>query len=245
MPNPGSAARVLTLTLFASVAVSSLWDGCAASQPSELDKELEAAKVDAAKRKAAECYPGTKEPCYAGPANTAGRGVCKEGERACSPEGFWLECKDEALPAAAELCNDVDDDCDGKVDNGFQRIGTKCSAGQGECLVEGKYACTKDGSANTCSATAKAAADEICDGKDNDCDGQIDDGELKGTGAECATGQKGVCKIGHRKCQAAAIACVPDKQPSVEICNSFDDDCDGKTDEDCISEEDARNAGIK
>jgi hypothetical protein len=38
---------------------------------------------------------------------------------------------------------------------------------------------------------------------------------------------------------------VPDKQPSVEICNKLDDDCDGKTDEDCITEEEAKKAGIK
>lgn len=220
-------------------------DGCAATQPSALDKELAAAKADASKRKPAQCYPGTEEPCYAGPANTAGRGLCKEGSRSCSQEGFWLECAGEQLPMPQELCNDVDDDCDGIVDNGFKRAGSKCVTGQGECRSEGVYRCSADGTSNSCDAQQVQPGEEICDGKDNDCDGQIDEGDLKGAGAECATGQKGVCSVGHRRCQAAAIACVPDSQPSVEICNKKDDDCDGKTDEDCITEEEARNAGIK
>jgi hypothetical protein len=67
-------------------------------------------------------------------------------------------------------------------------------------------------------------APEICDGKDNDCDGLTDDmGTLLcGVGACARTVQ--VCLDGNlQRCEPGA--------PSAEICNGLDDDCDGRTDE--------------
>jgi hypothetical protein len=53
--------------------------------------------------------------CYSGPPNTAGVGVCQAGtQTACNPA-----CAGEVLPSATENCfNDLDDDCDGVVNNG-------------------------------------------------------------------------------------------------------------------------------
>jgi hypothetical protein len=224
--------------------------GCQTTKgPSELDKELAKAKKEATKRKPAECYPDIKEPCYTdasgveGPEGTANRGECKEGLRTCDGGGFWQACDGAVLPAT-ELCNDIDDDCNGRVDDGFERGGTKCFAGDGECRVEGKYSCSADGTQSTCSAQAKAPSAEVCDGKDNDCDGQIDDGDLEGTGAECNTGEAGACNVGVKQCQNGSIKCVSKHVRTVEICNKIDDDCDNQLDEQCISEHDARKAGI-
>jgi hypothetical protein len=226
--------------------------GCTSSRgPSEIDKELAKAKKEANKRKPAECYPESKEPCYTGADGaqgadgTANRGVCKEGMRQCDAEGFWQACDGAVLPAK-ELCNEVDDDCNGKVDDGFERAGTKCFAGEGECRVEGKVACAADGSASTCSATAKAPGAEVCDGKDNDCDGTVDDGTLEGTGAECKTGEPGMCSSGIKQCVAGTIKCMPSHARTVEICgNKLDEDCDAKVDEaGCLDEKEAREQGI-
>jgi hypothetical protein len=223
--------------------------GCTPAGPSEIDKELTKAQKEATKRKPAECYPEIKEPCYfgadnvPGAAGTAGRGVCQEGERACDGMGFWGACQGAVLPSQ-EICNSLDDDCDGRVDNGFERAGTKCSDGVGECRVEGTFSCSADGSASVCSAKAKEPRPEICDGKDNDCNGQIDDGQIEGTGATCNTGQLGACSTGIKQCVAGAIKCNPTHVRHAEVCNKIDDDCDGKVDEDCISEEEARELGI-
>jgi hypothetical protein len=225
--------------------------GCTSSRgPSEIDKELAKAKKEASKRKPAECYPESKEPCYTsadgaqGAEGTANRGICKEGERQCDTEGFWQVCEGAVLPAK-ELCNEVDDDCNGKVDDGFERAGTKCFAGQGECKAEGKVACSADGSASTCSATAKAPGTEVCDAKDNDCNGTVDDG-IAGTGAECKTGEPGMCSDGLKQCVAGAIKCMPNHARTVEICgNKVDEDCDAKVDEaGCLDEKEAREQGI-
>ena len=95
-----------------------------------------------------------------------------------------------------------------------------------------------------CSAAAKPAKDEICDGKDNDCNGQVDDGDIAGTGVECKTGEPGMCSTGTKQCVAGGIKCMPSHTRTVEICNKLDDDCDNQVDEDCISEAEARKAGL-
>jgi hypothetical protein len=64
------------------------------------------------------CVPdATTQSCYTGPAGTKGVGVCAAGTQTCiSSLGA---CGGEIVPAAAENCfNDLDDDCDGKVNNG-------------------------------------------------------------------------------------------------------------------------------
>ena len=57
-------------------------------------------------------------PCYEGPAASKGKGVCKAGTATCSSEGKAGVCKNQVVPAAKDLCNGLDDDCDGSADPG-------------------------------------------------------------------------------------------------------------------------------
>jgi hypothetical protein len=71
-------------------------------------------------------------------------------------------------------------------------------------------------------------SNELCDGLDNDCDGNPDDGNPEG-GGSCSTGLPGVCAPGHLQCLSAQLSCVQDVQPSADVCNNLDDDCDPST----------------
>jgi hypothetical protein len=61
------------------------------------------------------CASGETEPCYGGPADTEGVGVCTGGTRTCT-DSVWGDCEGAVLPGY-ELCSDgLDNDCDGTVD---------------------------------------------------------------------------------------------------------------------------------
>jgi hypothetical protein len=209
--------------------------GCATSdQVLAAQQELE--QVQAKRGKPAECKPGVDEPCYAGAEGTAGRGLCHEGIRKCSPEGFWGACNGEVRPVT-ESCNGKDDDCDGIIDNDFERQGALCFRSQGACRTQGTWKCAADGAKSECNAAIVAPTEEICDNIDNDCNGEIDDGSVKGAGDACNTGKPGACNAGSKRCVGGAIRCVQNQPPGVEICNGIDDDCDNQVDDDCVKKE--------
>ncbi|MCB9539606.1 MAG: hypothetical protein H6704_25625 [Myxococcales bacterium] len=127
--------------------------------------------------------------------------------------------------ADADPCNGVDDDCDGQTDEDFVP-GAECATdGLGPCMP-GLVQCL-DGE-EVCTALVDPT-DETCDGADEDCDGAVDE-DVADQGP-CDTGGAGACTDGVLRCVDGAFACVGPEEPSDEVCNGLDDDCDGQTDE--------------
>lgn len=63
------------------------------------------------------CAIAGEGSCYTGPEGTRGVGVCRAGRRVCMPGMPPGPCMGEVVPSA-ELCNGVDDNCNGVVDEG-------------------------------------------------------------------------------------------------------------------------------
>jgi len=77
------------------------------------------------------------------------------------------------------------------------------------------------------------AVPELCNGADDDCDGQTDEG-FEGAGSACDGPDADQCPGGTWGCAAdgASLVCQGDDTNQTELCNGEDDDCDGLTDED-------------
>ncbi len=110
--------------------------------------------------------------------------ACRSGACAQDCEAGWVDadgdssngCELECTPSnnGIEICDGVDNDCNGVVDDGFDT--GPCTVGTGACEATGNYVCSDDGSSSSCDATAGTPSDEVCgDGVDNDCDGQVDE----------------------------------------------------------------------
>ncbi len=176
-----------------------------------------------------DCDGDTDEGFGLGAACTSGTGACAaSGEIVCGADGN-AACSAVGLDASAETCNAVDDDCDGETDEGFD-VGEGCEVGAGACRRTGTWICNDDGGA-ACSAVAGEPGEERCNGVDDDCDGDTDEGFDLGSACESGVGAcrgEGVWKCddsGGAACSAVAGA------PRDESCNGEDDDCDGETDE--------------
>ena len=164
-------------------------------------------------------------------------GECMTGVRQCT--NGVLRCT--GVPAAAETCNNKDDNCNGTTDEGDPGGGTSCGSDVGECVaglnhcVGGMIVC--QGAMGTPGAVA-----EICDGRDNDCDNDFDE-DIAAMGS-CGATDVGECAFGSLRCVGGVPTCLGEVEPTLELCDMLDQDCDGNPTNGFALATDPRNCGM-
>ena len=193
-----------------------------------------------------------------GPARSSSAGEMVGGEagagensRAGEQGGEVVDCAPNTtgLDSAVEVCDEVDNDCDGIVDEGFEELGTPCERRLMSCLTQGVQVCGPDGQLK-CDAPSIDPSDEVCDEVDNDCDGMVDENfsllidrdHCGACGQQCdwpngvGRCEMGVCVL--TSCESGFEDLNGDPSDGCEcsrsleeICDGIDNDCDQRIDE--------------
>jgi hypothetical protein len=193
---------------------------------------------------------------YTGPAGTSGVGLCHGGVKSCVFSGtpgteVPLTVTAPEVTPQPEICNGLDDDCDGQVDDGigsracYEAGGTGCTP-RGDGTFDCKGACRtgtqscQNGSWTACQGDV-GPAPELCEpATDTNCNGVVGDGcgcYPPGLTRSCYTGAAGTenvgaCRAGSQACGADGTwgGCQGDVVPGARGC-SGDRDCDGVPDD--------------
>lgn len=166
--------------------------------------------------------------------------LCFDGVGICKQWGVWEchagvdFCPAQRANPETEICDGLDNDCDGRVDENVFIANPGCVSGLGVCAVDGSMICV-NGSL-VCDAQPNLNSlqeDNTCNEQDDDCDGVVDEG----FGGVCSGEGVGICRQhGWLVCEGLAEVCrltgTFDPPLQSDLCGYGDEDCDSLLDED-------------
>lgn len=135
--------------------------------------------------------------------------VDRDGDGVLPREGDCDDTEAAVGPAAPEICDGLDNDCDGLVDGADPDLRDGDSDGHDDCT-----------DCDDADPTVHPDREETCDGRDEDCDGVIPASEQDGD------------EDGVFPCEGDCDDADPLRSPLLaEACDGADTDCDGLVDE--------------
>jgi len=162
--------------------------------------------------------------------------TCKANESCCGGKCVDLQSDSNSCGTCGLRCSTGEGCCKGActptlTDNkNCGTCGNACGNGKGCCAGQ---CITYQKSVKLPYQGSPKKATELCNNKDDDCDGQVDEQVRRACydGPKDTRG-KGLCKDGTQACQSGVWgACTGTTKPVKEKCNSQDDDCDGTIDQ--------------
>ena len=179
----------------------------------------------------------------------------------CTPAGSYQaiqagDCDDLVQivnPGMKEVCGDFkDNDCSGTEndenadkcvdfyfdadDDGYGLSGLKKCL----CVAEGEHRASKSGDCNDLNKAVNPGSTEVCDDVDNDCNSKVDegcndDGDKFCDASMTTVGLPNACPLGGGDCDDTQASVNPGH---TEICDNFDNNCNGSKDEKCDDDND-------